>query len=145
MAKFKTHYDNLNVSRNAPASVIKAAYKALCQNYHPDKYIGGHEEALRIMKIINSAYAVLSDSGKRAEHDRWIDKQERDHATDKAQRIMSIISKAYVEPPVTSPQNVPASYLTTINKFWKNIRSVVNKVRLISIPSSKKLNLILGS
>ncbi|MGZ8928220.1 MAG: J domain-containing protein [Methylobacter sp.] len=145
MAKFKTHYDNLNVSRNAPTSVIKAAYKALCQNYHPDKYIGGHDEALRIMKIINGSYAVLSDPDKRAEHDRWINKQERDHATDKAQRIMSIISKAYVEPPVTSPQNVPASYLTPIGKFWTNIHSGVNQVRLISIPSSKKLNLMLGT
>ncbi|MGZ5044937.1 MAG: J domain-containing protein [Methylobacter sp.] len=145
MVKFKTHYDNLNVSRNAPASVIKAAYKALCQNYHPDKYAGGPEEALRIMKIINEAYAVLSDSDKRVEHDRWIDKQERAHATDKAQRIMSIISKTYVEPPVRSPQNIPVGYLTTINKFWTSVRSSVNKARLISIPGSKKLSLILGT
>jgi TPR repeat protein len=145
MAKFKTHYDNLNVSRNAPLSVIKAAYKALCQNYHPDKYAGGPEEALRIMKIINGAYSVLSDSGKRAEHDRWIDKLERDHATDKAHRIMSIISKTYVEPPVTPSKDFPVSYLTTINEFCTNIRSGVNKVRLIGIPGSKELKLILGS
>ncbi|MDO9047374.1 MAG: DnaJ domain-containing protein [Methylobacter sp.] len=144
MAKFKTHYDNLNVSRNAPVSVIKAAYKALCQNYHPDKYAGRPEEALRIMKIINGAYTVLSDSDKRAEHDRWIDRQEREHATDKAQRIMEIITKTYVEPPVTAPKNLPVSYLATINDFWKNACFVGNKVRPISIQRSKKLNWILG-
>jgi hypothetical protein len=31
MANIHTHYDNLKVARNAPVSVIKAAYKALCQ------------------------------------------------------------------------------------------------------------------
>ncbi|MGZ4957044.1 MAG: J domain-containing protein [Methylobacter sp.] len=144
MAKFKTHYDNLNVSRNAPVSVIKAAYKALCQNYHPDKYTGGPEEALRIMKIINGAYAVLSDPAKRAEHDRWIDRQEREHAADKAQRIMTIITKSYVESPVTAPKNPPAAHPVTINKFWENIGSCGNKLRLSIIPRPKKLIWILG-
>ena len=32
-----THYDNLKVTRGAPAEVIRAAYKALSQRYHPDK------------------------------------------------------------------------------------------------------------
>jgi DnaJ-class molecular chaperone len=36
MTNIRTHYDNLKVARNAPDSVIKAAYKALCQTYHPD-------------------------------------------------------------------------------------------------------------
>jgi len=144
MAKFKTHYDNLNVARNAHLSVIKAAYKVLCQNYHPDKYAGGHEEALRIMKIINGAYAVLSDSDKRAEHDRWIDKQERDHATHKAQRIMAIVAKTYVEP-VTPPQNIPVSRQAIIDEFWTSIHSGINKVRLSGIPSSKKLKSVLGA
>jgi len=135
MAKIRTHYDNLNVSRNAPASVIKAAYKALCQKYHPDKYIGGHEEALRIMKSINSAYAVLSDSGKRAEHDQWIDQQERRRATDDAQRMVEIITQSYAASPVTVAKNPPA-YL----KFRDNVRSFGNKVRLGSTQVFKKIN-----
>ena len=101
MAKIKTHYDNLNVSHNAPAFVIKAVYKVLCQNYHPDKYAGGSVEALRLMKIINGAYAVLSDSDKRAEHDLWINTQEKARAIDEAQRIMRIFTKTYVAPSVT--------------------------------------------
>jgi len=142
MAKIRTHYDNLNVSRNAPASVIKAAYKALCQKYHPDKYIGGHEEALRIMKSINSAYAVLSDSGKRAEHDQWIDRQERKRATDDAQRIMTIISQSYGAPPATATKN-PSAYLATINKLRENVSSVGNKVRLGSTRLFNKINVAL--
>ncbi|TAN65003.1 MAG: hypothetical protein EPN17_17990 [Methylobacter sp.] len=131
MAKFKTHYDSLNVSRNAPASVIKAAYKALCQNYHPDKYAGGHEEALRIMKVINGAYAVLSDSAKRAEHDRWIDKQERAHASNEAQRMAKIITNAYVDVTAKKPPSV--GYLVTINKFWKNACYSVTKALRLSL------------
>lgn len=140
MAKFRTHYDNLNVSRNAPASVIKAAYKALCQTYHPDRYAGGSEEALRIMKIINGAYAVLSDSDKRAEHDQWIDRQEREHATNEAQRIMNIISKNSVVPPVTVEKNPPGNYRATNNKVQKNSRFTVNNKQLISVQLPVKLN-----
>jgi len=76
MAKIRTHYDNLKVARNAPDSVIKAAYKALCQTYHPDKFEGSKEEAERIMKIVNASYVVLIDPVKRALHDTWIDEQE---------------------------------------------------------------------
>jgi hypothetical protein len=145
MAKFKTHYDNLNVSRNAPASVIKAAYKVLCQNYHPDKYAGGHDEALRIMKIINGAYAILSDPRKRAEHDQWIDRQEREHEADKTQRIVNIVTRNYVvEPSLTPSRNPPVSDPAKMSRFWKNICSGCNKLRLIIIHGSKKINWLLG-
>jgi DnaJ-class molecular chaperone len=76
MANIRTHYDNLKVARNAPDSVIKAAYKALSQTYHPDKFQGSNEEAERIMKLINASYEVLIDSDKRAIHDDWIREQE---------------------------------------------------------------------
>lgn len=72
MPKIRSHYDNLTVAKNASPRVIKAAYKALCQAYHPDKFEGGREEAERIMKIINAAYEILSDPLKRAEHDAWL-------------------------------------------------------------------------
>jgi curved DNA-binding protein CbpA len=76
MSDFRTHYDNLKVARNAPDSVIKAAYKTLIQQYHPDKIDGSKEEALRITKLINESYEVLNDPVKRGEHNRWIDAQE---------------------------------------------------------------------
>lgn len=76
MKKFRTHYDNLNVARNADIAVIKAAYKALAQKYHPDKN-PNNPNAQKIMQVINKAYEVLSDPIKRAEHDRWIAEQEK--------------------------------------------------------------------
>lgn len=144
MAKFRTHYDSLNVSHNAPASVIKAAYKVLCQKYHPDKYAGGYDEALRIMKVINAAYAVLSDPGKRAEHDQWIERQKRACATDEAQRIMQIITKNYVPPSVTAKKSLFAICAEAISRFWKNIRSKSAKAQLFIVQILKKSSWIFG-
>lgn len=70
-----THYDNLKVARNAPPEVIRAAYKTLCQQFHPDRH-GGHPKATQTFQIINTAYEVLSDPGKRKQHDAWIAKAE---------------------------------------------------------------------
>jgi hypothetical protein len=75
MAKIHTHYDNLKVARAAPPEVIRAAYKALSQKYHPDKN-PGDEKAARIMAILNSAYGTLADTQRRKEHDEWISAEE---------------------------------------------------------------------
>ncbi len=66
----RTHYQNLKVAENAPVEVIRAAYRALSQQYHPDR--NPNPEALRIMQIINDSYEVLSDPTARARHDDTI-------------------------------------------------------------------------
>lgn len=71
-----THYDNLKVARNAPPAVIKAAYRALSQQYHPDR--NPAPDAQRIMRLINEAYDVLGDPTRRAEYDRELDAQEQE-------------------------------------------------------------------
>lgn len=70
MRRIHTHYDNLMVSRNASSEVIRAAYKALALKWHPD--VNPHPEAARVMKIINKAYEVLSDSSQRAAYDVYL-------------------------------------------------------------------------
>lgn len=72
--KVHSHYDNLRVTRNAPPSVIKAAYRTLSQQYHPDRC--QDPDAQRIMAILNGSYEVLSDPDKRRAHDQWIARQE---------------------------------------------------------------------
>ena len=77
MSKIRTHYDNLKVARNAPEALIKAAYKVLLQQHHPDKVeVAKQAEALRITHLIRGSYDVLSDPVQRAEHDAWIKAQE---------------------------------------------------------------------
>ncbi|GGY24479.1 J domain-containing protein [Pseudoduganella sp. SL102] len=75
MGKIHTHYDNLKVARGAPPEVVRAAYKALSQKYHPDKN-PGDERAARIMAIVNTAYGTLADPQRRREHDEWIAQEE---------------------------------------------------------------------
>jgi len=85
-----THYDNLKVARNASDQVIRAAYKTLCNLYHPDKN-SGDAEAGKIMSIINVSYRVLSDPEKRNSHDAWIARMEM-HSENEAE-INSAIYK----------------------------------------------------
>ena len=75
LTKFRTHYDNLQISRSASPEVIKAAYRTLSAKYHPDRNRGDARSA-EIMSIINSSYAVLSNDDARRQHDAWIKRQE---------------------------------------------------------------------
>jgi curved DNA-binding protein CbpA len=64
---WKNYYEILQVSPNAEASVIAAAYKRLAQVYHPD--MQGSTSSAK-MTDINEAYEILSDPVKRTEYDR---------------------------------------------------------------------------
>lgn len=64
------YYAILGVLPTAEDVVIRAAYKALAQRYHPDRFTGAKEESHRRMAEINEAYATLSDQGKRREYDK---------------------------------------------------------------------------
>ena len=72
MKKIRTHYQNLQVTENASIEVIRGAYKYLAQKWHPDKHQGDRAKAEDIMKILNTAYEVLSDPELRKDHDQWI-------------------------------------------------------------------------
>lgn len=76
----RTHYDNLQVSRTASDRVIRAAYKSLVQEWHPDKHPNNRDKAEKFTKIITTAYEILSNSESRKEHDEWIIKEEKKEA-----------------------------------------------------------------
>ena len=66
------HYEVLGVSRTAGGTEIKSAYRKLAMKFHPDRNPGDSEAEERF-KQINAAYAVLSDSEKRARYDQYGD------------------------------------------------------------------------
>jgi hypothetical protein len=66
----KDYYRILGVLDDAEDVVIKAAYRALAQRYHPDKWAGNPNEASARMAEINEAYSVLSNTDKRKEYDK---------------------------------------------------------------------------
>lgn len=73
----KDYYAILGVVPIAEDIVIKAAYKALAQRYHPDRNSGSPEAAAK-MSEINEAYNILSDPAKRADYDKAREGKEGD-------------------------------------------------------------------
>jgi molecular chaperone DnaJ len=65
----RDYYEILGVGRNASNDEIKASFRKLARQYHPDvnKEAGAEEK----FKEVNEAYGVLSDSEKRARYDRF--------------------------------------------------------------------------
>ena len=60
----------LGVERTATEVQLKASFRKLAMQHHPDRNPGDHQAELRF-KEINEAYQVLSDGQKRAAYDRF--------------------------------------------------------------------------
>src|SRR3970040_2068056 len=65
----RDYYETLGVARNASDDEIKAAFRRLARQYHPD--VSKETNAEEKFKEINEAYGVLSDTEKRARYDRF--------------------------------------------------------------------------
>jgi molecular chaperone DnaJ len=64
------YYEVLGVARTATDQELKAAYRKLALQHHPDRNPGNHEAEERF-KECSEAYQVLSDPQKRAAYDRF--------------------------------------------------------------------------
>jgi hypothetical protein len=66
------HYQRLKVSQDAPAEVIRAAYRALATKLHPDRQgpdTGPQDVLHSEMAALNGAYETLIDPKLRADYD----------------------------------------------------------------------------
>ena len=67
--EYRDYYQTLGVGKNASEKEIKAAYRKLARQYHPD--VNKNDKAAEERyKEINEAYEVLSDPKKRAIYDQ---------------------------------------------------------------------------
>jgi molecular chaperone DnaJ len=66
----KDLYEVLGVARTASADEIKKAYRKLARKFHPDVNPSNRDAGKRFREI-QEAYAVLSDSEKRAKYDQF--------------------------------------------------------------------------
>lgn len=64
------YYEILGVDRDADAKTIKAAYRKLAKEYHPDVN-PNNPEAESKFKEISEAYSVLSDVDKKMQYDQF--------------------------------------------------------------------------
>lgn len=71
MVPERTHYSTLKVAVDAPAEVVRAAYRVLAQKYHPDRNPDDPVAAAE-MALVNGAYQILSDADLRKQYDMWL-------------------------------------------------------------------------
>ena len=66
----RDYYEVLGVARTATAEELKAAYRKLAMQYHPDRN-NGDKGAEEQFKEVGEAYSVLSDPQKRQRYDAF--------------------------------------------------------------------------
>jgi molecular chaperone DnaJ len=69
VAEKRDYYEVLGVAKSASDKDLKNAFRSLARKYHPDR--STEDDAENMFKEIQEAYAVLSDSQKRAQYDRF--------------------------------------------------------------------------
>lgn len=64
------HYDTLGVGQSATQEEIKASYRRLAKQFHPDSHseTANHEQIIQI----NAAYEILKDRQRRQDYDRQL-------------------------------------------------------------------------
>jgi len=66
----RCYYETLGCAKGASIEEIKASFRKLAKEIHPDRNPGDHTAEIKF-KEINEAYDVLKDSQKRAAYDRF--------------------------------------------------------------------------
>ncbi len=69
MPEARDYYSILGVHPTADIIVIRAAYRALAQKYHPDTWRGEKSESDARMRELNEASETLSNNEKRKRYD----------------------------------------------------------------------------
>lgn len=101
----KTHYEVLGLLPHAEDVVVKAAYKALAQKFHPDKQKDKalKEQSHEYMVRINAAYEVLGHKELRKKYDQLLEQRAARKARadkskeDKAKEAHSFAEKSKAE------------------------------------------------
>jgi curved DNA-binding protein len=71
-AEFVDHYEVLGIDRHADTDTIRAAWRRLARQHHPD-VAEGREAPRRFMQV-REAYEVLSDAARRRRYDEWLER-----------------------------------------------------------------------
>ena len=90
------YYKTLGLLSTADDVVIKAAFKALAQKYHPDKYKGDSKHAQKFMADLNTAFAALRTKALRQAYDAKLSAYVAKHPKESAKPTKQDIHKEIV-------------------------------------------------
>ncbi len=88
----KNHYATLGLDRRCTLTQIRAAYRALAKQHHPDVNPNSPAASARTQEL-NAAYEILSDSDLRAAYDRELDAPKKSSAPAREAKIQRNISQ----------------------------------------------------
>ena len=88
----KNHYATLGLDRRCTLAQIRAAYRALAKQLHPDVNPNSPAAIARTQEL-NAAHAILSDSDLRADYDRELDKPKKSAAPAREVKIQCNLSQ----------------------------------------------------
>ena len=89
------HYATLGLHRRCSDAQIRAAYRTLAKQHHPDVNGGSHAAQARTQEL-NAAYEILSDPARRAEYDEEMVSAEKSPAPAKKNSGGNIAKEVYL-------------------------------------------------
>lgn len=113
-----THYETLGVSPDATLAQIKAAYRKLASQHHPDREGGDKDKAA----AVNDAYAVLSDSERRARYDAGQADEAPLSAEEIARRAAQHVLALVINQALGHPQIEGLGLVRTVRKILRDSR-----------------------
>lgn len=111
-----THYETLGVPPTASAAEIKAAFRKLASQHHPDREGGDAEKSA----AVNVAYSVLSDSERRARYDAG--ERDTQPPTPEEQHALrvQVILHAAMNDALDEPETETLGLISTVRKSLRN-------------------------
>ena len=86
------HYATLGLDRRCTLAQIRAAYRALAKQFHPDVNHGSSEAVARTQEL-NAAYEILCDPEQRRAYDRELDAPKKSAAPSRGTKIQRNVSQ----------------------------------------------------
>ncbi|MEY2790653.1 MAG: chaperone protein DnaJ [Pseudomonadota bacterium] len=141
MGANKNFYQTLGLLNDVDDVVIKAAYRALAQKHHPDKFKTNKELHTQKMAQLNEAFAAIGTKAKRKAYDESLRvstaKQEKKAAADVHAPNQELIEKleqsAMDEMVVVALFEKIFSQTIQINSGWVNTYSFKNGKQKVTV------------
>ena len=89
------HYATLGLNRRCTLAQIRAAYRLLAAEHHPDHHPDSAEAVAR-MQELNAAHEILSDPRRRRLYDRDLDERDRESKTGSGRASRNAAQDAYL-------------------------------------------------